>query len=134
MTPRNEKHLSELMQYLRVDKGLAANTLMAYTRDLSLFFRFIEENSLTLETVAHENITDFLWAQKKTGKSPATLIRYIESIRQLYRFLISESRMENDPTIILDLRRRPERWPTVLAVHEMNRLLPDPTIETIRSL
>jgi integrase/recombinase XerD len=113
----------EFLQYLRVDKGLSKNTLLAYTRDLDLFTAYLDQKKIAFDEVVHDDITDFLWQEKEKGKSAASAIRYIESLRQFYRFLISEGKITADPTATLDLPRKPERLPKVLSVHDVTRLL-----------
>ncbi len=114
--------IDELLNYLRVEKGLSINTLDAYRRDLSLYFKYIDDHKISFKAIDHPVITDFLWEQKKLGKSPATLARYIESIRQLYKYLTGEGRLQKDPTVSLALPKRQERLPKVLNVAEITRL------------
>ncbi|MCB4757116.1 MAG: site-specific tyrosine recombinase XerD [Elusimicrobia bacterium] len=115
--------LDDVLNYLRVEKGLSSNTLSAYQRDLKLFGNFIKSRKIAIDEISHSIITDFLWEQKKLGKSAATLTRYIESIRQFFKFLLAEGYLSQDPTAALSLPKRPERLPKVLSVTEVTRLL-----------
>ncbi len=115
--------LTDFLNYLRIEKGLSPNTLKSYQSDLLLFFAFIEKQKLALSDIKHGQITDFLWEEKSKGKEATTLTRYIESIRQLYRFMVGEGRLKNNPTDALALPKKPERLPKVLSVSEMSRLL-----------
>src|SRR5688572_27302122 len=99
------------LNFLKIDKGLSANTLLAYQSDARLFLEFLSKRGEPLDSVTHKVITDFLFEQKSLGKSPATLVRYIETIRQLYKYLIGEGKMSKDPTLALFLPKRPERLP-----------------------
>ncbi len=118
-----EKIFEEFLNYLKVEKGLSLNTQLAYESDLTLFFGFLKRKEIALFDVTHLLITDFLWEQKSGGKSAATLGRYIESIRQLFHFLIAENNLSKDPTVALVFSKRPERLPKVLSQIELNRLL-----------
>lgn len=119
----NQSALTDLLNFLRVEKGLSQNTLDAYRRDLTLFFESNQKNRIALDGVSHQTITEFLFDQKSEGKSPATVMRYMESIRQLFHFLIAEKKLEKDPTAALAVPKRQERLPKVLSVPEMTRLL-----------
>src|SRR5690349_871820 len=92
------QELTDFLNFVKGDKGLAKNTSDAYQSDLKIFMEFLSKQDLNWSSVTHGAITDFLWEEKKKGKSPATLARYIESIRQIFRFLITENRITEDPT------------------------------------
>lgn len=115
--------ISHLLTFLRVDKGLSKNTLLAYESDLRLFESFLEKRSRRLDQVVHDDLTDFLWEEKNKGKSATSLGRYIESLRQFFHFLVGEKLLDQDPTSSLALPKRPERLPKVLTVPEVTRLL-----------
>jgi integrase/recombinase XerD len=109
--------------FLFVEKGLSDNTLLAYKSDLAFFISHLQKKSLGFKDVTHSVITDFLFQQKKEGKGVLTLIRYIESIRQLFKFLVTESYTEVDPTGAVIFSKRPERLPKVVSVPDINRLM-----------
>lgn len=119
----SQSQLNDLISYLRVEKGLSLNTLKAYQADLKIFFEFLKKKNQTLAQVNHELLTQFLFEQKDQNKSAPTLTRYIESLRQLFHFLVGEGRLPKDPTANLVLPKRPERLPKVLTVPEVTRLL-----------
>jgi integrase/recombinase XerD len=68
-------------------------------------------------------VADFLWAEKKKGKSPGSLVRYAESIRQLFKFLVAEGYLTVDPTASLLMFKRPERLPKVVSANDVARLM-----------
>lgn len=111
---------------MRVDKALSKNTLEAYARDIGLYSAYLEKKKIAIDEAVSDDITDFLWAEKEKGKSAASLIRYIESLRQMYRFLSSEGHIKDNPTATLDLPKKPERLPKVLSVNDVTRLLTPP--------
>lgn len=111
------------LEYLKIEKGLSANTLGAYRTDLNIFSGFLSKKGISIPRVTHAVLTDFLWDQKKAGKSPATLIRYIESLRQFFRYLVGENKLTEDPTIHISLPKKPERLPKVLNATDITRLL-----------
>jgi len=117
--------ITDFLNYLRAEKGLSPNTLDAYQADLRLFLDYLKKThqSEDLSVVTHEMLTDFLFDQKAKGKAPASIFRYIESIRQLFRFQVAEGRLKKDPTASVYAPRRMERLPKVLSITEMNNLL-----------
>jgi len=115
---------------LRVERGLSHNTIDSYTRDLRLFLSFVQKEKINLKSIQHQHFMDFLWQERSKVKTPATLARYVESLRQFFRFLYAERFLEHDPSEDLEVIKIPQRLPKVLSRGEVNRLLGAP-IETI---
>ena len=61
--------VKEWLNFLRVEKGLSANTLTSYSQDSSLFLTYLEKEKLSLPVIRHTHLTDFLWEEKKKGKT-----------------------------------------------------------------
>ncbi|MCB4757632.1 MAG: tyrosine recombinase XerD [Elusimicrobia bacterium] len=118
-----QRAVDDWLNYLKVEKGLSFNTLAAYRTDLSLFSLFLNKHHLDLSNVQTSHLTDFLWEMKSAGKNPATLARYVESIRQFFRFLVGEERLASDPTEALSTIKIPQRLPKVLNQMEVTKLL-----------
>lgn len=111
------------LNYLKVEKGLAQNTLQAYSHDIRLFGQYLEKESLDVSQIRNGHITEFLWEQKSSGKNPATLARYMETLRHFYRFLVREDRLTMDPTETLSVIKIPQRLPQVCDQTDMARLM-----------
>lgn len=118
-----KKSLDEWLNYIRIEKGLSSNTLEAYKADLGLFLTFLKKKNCSLSSIQHAHLTDFLWQQKSKGKTPASLARYLESIRQFFRYCVGEEKVESDPTESLSVIKIPERLPKVMKIPEINKLL-----------
>lgn len=111
------------LDYLRAERGLSANGIAAYTADLKLFAAFLEKEKRSVEAVDADFIGDFLFEQRGEGKSPTSLIRYLQSLRSFYRFLIDESVVSKDPARLIPLPKKPQRLPKVINSEEVSRLL-----------
>jgi len=115
--------LHEWLDFLKVEKGLSKNTLEAYHSDLLLFLSFLKKERLSLKKVTTQVLSDFLWAERSKGKSAASLGRYVESIRQYFRFLVAEEQYPSDPTEELSSIKLPERLPKHLNLNEVAKIL-----------
>jgi len=95
---------------------LSVNTRKSYERDLRAFLRFLGGSARLAKATQHD-ISDFLADQAERG---------------LYRFLVDESLIENNPTTYLDGPRAWKRLPEALTEEEVERLLeaPDPSSPT----
>lgn len=117
------------LQFCRIEKGLSANSLDAYTADLSKFTEFIGES----ETFpGAEDLRHYLDHLYQAGLSSRTIARHLTTLRNLYGFLLREGKIEFDPTEHLHSPKQWQKIPHFLNLEEINRLLeaPDPAIPT----
>ena len=117
------QYLDEFINYILIEKGLAKNTALAYRTDLNIYLKYLEEKSIDYKTISHLEITDFLWYLKISKSGHRTICRMIESIRQFYKFLISENYIQTDPTTYLSAPKIPIILPDMLSIEEVDRLL-----------
>lgn len=119
-------HLTRYLSLLTEERGLAANTLQSYRRDLTQYLKDLEERGISLEESSRTHVQTYLHALKRKGRAPATISRTLVSIRSFYQFLLEERVVERDPTLRLE-SPKPERTPPqVLTVEEAGRLLDAP--------
>ncbi len=120
--------VDRFLSQLRIERGLADNTISAYGRDLSSFLDFLGARSLSLEAVEPEHIEAYL---RKLGKnlSPGSTGRALSSIRMFFRFLSAEGLREVNPARLIDSPRVDRRLPGVLSAAEVERLLSSPAGE-----
>ena len=119
----NEK-LEEFIGFILIEKGLSKNTALSYKSDLKIFLKYLQDKNISYQTLSHEEITNFLWYLKTDKKLKArSIYRMIESVRQYYKFLISENVITTDPTVYLTVPKIPINLPDVLNKQEVDKLL-----------
>jgi integrase/recombinase XerD len=119
------------LSYLRVEKGLAQNTILAYGRDLKKFAEFLRKRQKqNAEEVTREDVVDFLSSLYKGKMDSRSVARHLVSIRGLYRFLLMEGKVNTDPTENLESPKIRNRLPTYLRVEEIEKLLQAPDLAT----
>ncbi len=132
-----QPHLDQFLSYLRVERGLAENTIKAYGRDLSKYLKFLERQGIdSLEKSHRQEIMSYLMGLKKRGQSqerglsPLSISRNLVAIKMFHRFLVSEGHVKEDPTANMQSGMT-SAWawtkvPDVLTVSEVNKLLKRP--------
>jgi integrase/recombinase XerD len=119
--------LEEFINYLSVERGLAANTIAAYKKDLSKFIAFLTSQGIkNLDDVSRGDIGAYLMIEKKRGLSPNSVSRNLVAIKVFYRFLASHRFVRSD---ITDVIESPKLWrylPEVLSIEEVDQLLGTP--------
>ena len=118
------------MNYIKVEKGLAANTLTAYDHDLRKFEAFAEKRSLSLEAVSREHIVDFLGDLYKQGLDSHSVARHMASLRNFFRFGLAEGAITLDPMLNLESPKTRRRLPVYLRMEDVDRLLSQPDLST----
>lgn len=115
------------LDWCRVERGLAENTVQAYARDLAAFSRRVGE--LEAEAVGPEHVLRHLTAMAEDGLAPSTQARAQSALRRLFRFAVAERVVVADPTADVRRPKLPRRLPRTLTTHEVDLLLaaPDPT-------
>jgi integrase/recombinase XerD len=121
------------LDHLRVERGLAKNTLDAYARDLGALALFAggetDPGSITVETLA-----SLMVANARRGFGARSSARQLSGLRGFFRFLVREKAIAEDPTQLVDRPRLGRRLPRVLSFHEVERLLAAPPTDTDRGL
>lgn len=119
-----EEALADFLHYLRIEKGLAENTVIAYERDLKRYIAYLQDASFTdWNAIQRIDIISFLAMLKKDGKATATIARTISAIRAFHQFLIREQLVKRDVTLHLETPKKSRLLPDVLTVQEVEKLL-----------
>ncbi len=128
-TEKVHRLLDAYLDLLRVERGLARNTLEAYSRDLTEYLQWVESTlERPLRDVRDGDLRFYFLGKKQEGMSARSIRRKASSLRGLHRFLQKEGYMKEDPTALLDLPRLGTPLPRDLTLVEVDRLLaqPDP--------
>jgi integrase/recombinase XerD len=121
--------VASFMNYIKVEKGLAANTLAAYELDLRKFEEFAGKRRLALEELGRDHVVDFLGDLYRQGLDSRTVARNQVSLRNFFRFAVAEGALSADPTLNMESPKARRTLPTYLRMEDVDRLLnqPDPS-------
>ncbi len=129
-----QAQLDGFLSYLRVERGLAANTVEAYARDLEKFRRFVEKNGWSFANAGAIGIRKFLlWLEQQNLES-RTVARQIASLRNFYRYMRREALIASNPTENLESPRVWKVLPKYLSIEETETLLSQPPQDTALGL
>jgi integrase/recombinase XerD len=113
----------ELLSWLAVERGRAANTLAAYRRDLTAYEAWLAERGRDPSLATEVDVEDYVAALRADGKAPSSVARALVTVRSLHRFLVEEGRATIDPTGDVGVPRVPQGLPKALREDEVTRLL-----------
>jgi integrase/recombinase XerD len=116
------------LDYLAVERGLAANTLAAYRRDLERYLRWLAAAGVADPALADpDQLVAYLGALRSGAAGVAyrasSVARGLASVRGFHRFLVAEELAGSDPSRRLGSPKVPATLPKPLTVDEVARLL-----------
>ena len=122
-----ETHLDLYLDYLTVEKGLAANTRASYSADLLKFLNYLRDRGIDdWSQVRFPEIMAFLSRVQEQGLAPRSRARLLSAMRGFFKFMIRDSHLKKSPVANLTSPRLRRQLPTVLSVAEVERLLAQP--------
>ncbi|MFO1520205.1 MAG: site-specific tyrosine recombinase XerD [bacterium] len=130
MSQNADAQVDLFLDSLRVDKGLSKATLEAYSRDIRRFVAFLEKKKMPLAEVKPLFLLEYLTHLQKNGLNVRSRTRAQVALRQLYRFLVQEGMLKEDPTETLEMPKLGRKLPQWLTVEEVESLLQAPDLTT----
>jgi len=111
------------LEAMQAEQDAAANTLMAYARDLADFTGFLDRRNIRPETATRGDIESYLVALDARGLAVATRARRLSAIRQLFRFAFLEGWRTDDPAALISGPKRGRHLPAILSESDVDALL-----------
>jgi integrase/recombinase XerD len=125
-----EAAATAFLNYIRVERGLSANTLEAYGSDLFKFTGFLLQNKLVLAKVKRDDVVNFLSSLYRRGLDSRSVARHLVTVRSFFKFLVTDDIVVNDPTMNLESPKIRQTLPSYLSVKEIEKLLALPDLNT----
>jgi integrase/recombinase XerD len=122
--------ISSFLTHIRVEKGLSANTVSAYRRDLMKFSDFSQKRKLSLEAVRSDDLMDFLAGLYRQRLESKSVARHLVSLRNFFRFAQTQELIPADPSVNLESPKIRRSLPGYLRLEEVERLLAQPDGKT----
>lgn len=113
---------SEFGNYLRLERGLAANTIEAYSRDLTHLRSYIEMIGVDLPEVSADDIHNFLASLRDLGIGARSQARMLSAVKAFFRFLMAENKVASDPCANIESPGLPRTLPDVLSVEDIDAM------------
>ena len=128
-----ELGMKSYLHFCRTEKGLAANSLESYRRDLKQLDRFLSQTvrpALALASVTVDTLRAYLDSLRQGGLSHRSVARQVTALRGFFRFLIEERTISTDPTELLTAPAIGFSLPKYLDKGAVNSLLAAPALDS----
>lgn len=113
----------DFLHFMGAEKGLTTNSLEAYEKDLEQFESFLISEGLELKSIGYRDLRNFLSFLRKRNQSQSSLSRKVSSVRQFFKFLVRENRINEDPSELLSVIVKKKVLPEILSLDEIKRLI-----------
>ncbi|HEY8589900.1 MAG TPA: site-specific tyrosine recombinase XerD [Naasia sp.] len=125
MTP--EAAVAGYLRHVSIERGLAANTVAAYRRDLDAYCAFLAARGIVdVAQVRTVDVADFsaeLSGPDGTARRASSVGRMLSSVRGLHRFLVDDRVVDSDPAGEVAPPKLGLRLPKAIGVDEMQAVL-----------
>jgi integrase/recombinase XerD len=117
------------LDHLAVERGLAANTLSSYRRDLRRYVDvLIARGRTAIGQVGQDDVVSFLTGLREGDElhpplAAGSAARAVVAVRGLHRFAVREGMSAADPAREVKPPAPPRRLPKAIAIDEVERLL-----------
>jgi integrase/recombinase XerD len=122
----NEQWLDRFLSYLRIERGLSANTLESYRYDLTSYFEHLSDTHIL--NARPSDVSGFLRFLYGRGLKPRSAARALAAVRGLHRFLLLEKATDQNPTLVVEAPRTFIPLPHFLTIDEVDQLLKTPDL------
>lgn len=126
-----QESLAEYIIYLKIERGLSANTVTSYKRDIEKYLTFLmEKKIIQLDEVSRLEILDFLQTLRQSGAADNSIIRMVSSLRKFHQYLKRESIVSDDPMQLIDTPKKASTLPKAISPQAVEQLLEAPDTTT----
>jgi integrase/recombinase XerD len=108
------------LNFCRIEKGLSANSLDAYTLDLAKWSAFAGDSA---DSPGPEQLRRYLDHLYQSGLSQRSIARHLTTLRGLYGFLLREGRISSDPTEHLGAPKQWQNIPKFLNLQDIEKII-----------
>lgn len=116
--------LKDYQFYLKIEKGMAKNSIESYSRDVKKLISYLEEVELTVSPIkiSEDEIQQFIYTISKdlNARSQA---RLISGLRNFFDYLIFEDYRKTNPTDLIESPKIGRKLPDTLALEEIDLLI-----------
>lgn len=116
--------LKDFQSYLRVERGLSANSIANYSYDILKLIHFLEKHRIEISPkhIAEEEIQSFIYETAKAVNARSQS-RIISGLRSFFGYLIFEGYRETNPLELIEAPKIGRKLPDTLSTQEIDLLI-----------
>lgn len=115
--------IKNFISYLKIEKGLAENSILAYQNDVVKLSEFaLSIKKMPIE-ISYNDLKQFIAELFDLGLSARSQARIISGIKQFYGYLLLENLISDDPSELLEQPKIGRKLPEILTIEEIDALI-----------
>jgi integrase/recombinase XerD len=118
-----KRYIKDFTSYLKIEKGLAANSVLAYENDVKKLEDFARARNLETETITYTHLKEFVKELYDLGLSARSQARIISGVKQFFQYLLMDQEIDKDPSNLLEMPKIGRMLPEVLSIQEIDLLI-----------
>ena len=126
--------IDKFLDALWLEKGLSENTLKSYRYDLTAYAAWLFENNRSMADVRRADINLYLSYRLQKGLKARSTARSLSCLRALYRYMLREKLIQDDPTLRVENPKLGRPLPATLTELDVEKLLAAPDVATLLGL
>ena len=115
--------LERFYNYLQYEKRYSKHTLIAYQNDLQQYSQFLTSLEINIIEANHHSIRSWMVSLMDDEIDPRSINRKISALRSLYKFLLKENLIEENPVLKIRAPKVAKKLPTFIAEDKISQLL-----------
>ena len=117
------RYITEFVSFLKIEKGLSANSIIAYENDVQKLMNYCVSKKLKVKEVTYQHLKSFITELYDLGLSSRSQARIISGIKQFFTYLMLENLINQDPSELLEQPKLGRKLPEVLSIDEIDSLI-----------
>lgn len=120
-----ENQIKQFQYYLKIERSLSPNTLLAYVQDVDKLKRYLDQDypDISPVQVKLEHLRFFVYDLSSLEISEFTQARIISGVKAFFRYLMYEDIIQEDPAFLLQAPKLGRKLPDTLSYPEITQLL-----------
>ncbi|GGZ52250.1 site-specific tyrosine recombinase XerD [Mesonia mobilis] len=116
--------LTDYQHYLRIERGLSANSIENYRYDIVKLINYLEEHEIQISPlkISEEKIQEFIYEVSKS-MSARSQSRIISGLRSFFDYLVFEDYRKDNPLELIESPKIGRKLPDTLSTEEIDRLI-----------
>ena len=110
------------LDHLRIERGLSANSISSYSRDLGKFQGYLLDHNLRFDGLDESEISSLIGFLSHSGLSSPSINRFLSTLKGFYKYCALEYQVTN-PMVDISQFKIARKLPKALSVEEISRLI-----------
>ncbi len=118
-----DRYIKHFVSYLKIERGLADNSILAYQNDVFKLADFSIPRKKNVQDISYADLTEFVSILYDLGLSARSQARIISGIKHFFGFLLLENEITQDPSELLEQPKIGLKLPVYLTIEEIDALI-----------